>query len=632
MSGRGGALGRVALVSEHASPLATLGGVDSGGQNVYVGQLARHLAARGWHVDVLTRRADRGADRIVPIADGARVVHIDAGPPERVRKEMLLPFMPDFVDGVLVFCRREGRPYDLLHANFFMSALVAAEVKRALGTPFVVTFHALGRVRRIYQGAADGFPDVRFSIEERAAAEADRIIAECPQDEDDLVTMYGGDPSRIRIVPCGFDPGELWPVPKAEARRRLGISAEERVVLQLGRMVPRKGVEDAIRGFARVVRDQGIDARMLVVGGETDSPDPVATPEIGRLVAVADEEGIMDAVTFTGNCCRDRLRDYYSAADVFVTLPWYEPFGITPVEAMACGTPVVGSAVGGVKYSIVDGETGYLVPPRDPDAVAEKLARLLTDEPLRALLARQCVRRANRLFTWAGVAEEVSGIYAEVLGSYGRAGSSETRQLAAVDAAWLTSVGTMERSRELLRGFVVEAANQLAECFIRGGKVLIAGNGGSDADAQHMAAEFLGRYLDAEREGLPAMALTANGPAVTAWSNDVGFEDAFARQVRALGRRDDVLVGISTSGDSRNLVRAFAAAHDAGMSTIALLGREGGALREHADIAIVVPSRETPRIQEVHGLIVHLLCGLVEDHLAQAHVPIQTAEAQPAGI
>ncbi|HEY3317023.1 MAG TPA: glycosyltransferase family 1 protein [Coriobacteriia bacterium] len=425
-------LGRIALVSEHASPLAALGGVDSGGQNVYVDQVARHLGAAGWMADVLTRRDDPRLPEIVGLGDGARVVHIAAGPQETVRKEKLLPHMPAFTRGVLAFCLREGRPYDLLHANFFMSGLVSAEVKRLLGTPFVVTFHALGRVRRLHQGAADGFPDERFEIEERVAAEADRVIAECPQDEDDLTGLYGTDPGKVRVVPCGFDPAELWPVPRAEARCRLGLPSDERVVLQLGRMVPRKGVEDVVRGFARAVHGLGVPARLLVVGGETSAPDPAATPEIGRLMAVADDEGVAERVTFTGNRGRDALRDYYSAADVFVTCPWYEPFGITPVEAMACGTPVIGSAVGGVKYSVADGETGFLVPPHDPVALAERLARLLADEPLRRRLSRECVKRANGLFTWRRVAAELAAVYAEVLEGRGGATSERIAAVAGV--------------------------------------------------------------------------------------------------------------------------------------------------------------------------------------------------------
>jgi glycosyltransferase involved in cell wall biosynthesis len=405
---------RLALISEHASPLALLGGADGGGQNVYVAQLASHLGELGYSVDVFTRRDRDDLPVVVPWSRGSRVVHVPAGPPRRVRKEELLPHMGEFTQFLLRFCRQHG-PYDLVHANFFMSALVAADVKRTLGTPFVVTFHALGKVRRLHQGDADAFPPQRLAIEERVVAEADAIIAECPQDREDLVGLYGAAPSRLRLIPCGFDPSELGPMDKAQARAALGLPADENLVLQLGRMVPRKGVDDVVRGLARLRRDHGVSARLLVVGGESREPDPAVTPEIGRLQGIAMAEGVADAVTFVGARGRGEIRPYYAAADVFVTTPWYEPFGITPVEAMACGTPVVGAAVGGIRYTVLDGRTGFLVPPRDPDALGQRLAVLLRDPGLRAEMGRHGARRAFGQFTWAHVARLTAALYQAVL-------------------------------------------------------------------------------------------------------------------------------------------------------------------------------------------------------------------------
>lgn len=403
---------RVAMISEHASPLACLGGADGGGQNVYVHQVARHLARRGWEVDVFTRRDDDTTPQEVPLGPGARVVHVPAGPPQRVRKEDLLPFMPSFTRFFLGYARRRG--YDLVHANFFMSALVAADARRAAGLPFVVTFHALGKVRRLHQKEADAFPAERLAIEERAVREADAIISECPQDEDDFIDHYDADPRKLRTIPCGFDPSEFGPMERASARRIVGVTGSEPVVLQLGRMVPRKGVDTVIRGLARLRHEHGIRARLLIVGGEAREPDPAATPEIGRLMRIAEEEGIAPAVTFTGARGRSELRAYYAAADVFVTTPWYEPFGITPVESMACGTPVIGAAVGGIKATVRDGETGFLVPPKDPDALAGRLATLLSDPSLRAWMSRNALRRANAHYTWATVADRVAEVYREV--------------------------------------------------------------------------------------------------------------------------------------------------------------------------------------------------------------------------
>lgn len=404
---------RVALISDHASPLAAVGGTDAGGQNVYVAELARHLAERAWDVEVLTRRDDPALPDVVSCGPRVRVVHVAAGPPAPVRKEDLLPYMEDFAGEARRRAALVG--YDVVHANFWLSGLVAAEMKRRSGTPFAVTFHALGRVRRQHQGAADRFPAARFAIEDRVVAEADAIVAECPQDRDDLLRLYGADPARIRTVPCGVDTSRFSPVPRDRARAALGLDPDEPIVLQLGRMVPRKGADNAIRGVAALRRRHGIPARLLVVGGESEEPDPVLTPEIGRLREVAEEEGIAGAVEFVGRRGGDSLRWYYSAADVFVTTPWYEPFGLTPLEAMACGTPVVGSRVGGIQFTVVDGETGFLVPPRDPDALADRLACLLRDPALRRAFGERAVRRARDRFSWSGVAAAVDRTYGRIL-------------------------------------------------------------------------------------------------------------------------------------------------------------------------------------------------------------------------
>jgi glycosyltransferase involved in cell wall biosynthesis len=297
-----------------------------------------------------------------------------------------------------------------------MSGVAALRLKRDLNLPFVVTFHALGKVRRLHQKEADQFPPERIGIERLLVRSADRIIAECPQDCDDLVSLYGADPSAIDIVPCGVDTGELRPGgPGARARLGLGLTVDDFVVLQLGRLVPRKGIDNVIRGIACHKQDHGIRARLLVVGGESDEPDPEKTPEIGRLEAIAEALGIRDQVIFTGRRARHLIGDYYSAADVFVTTPWYEPFGITPLEAMCCGTPVIGAAVGGIKHTVVDEVTGFLVPPRDPAALAERLARFYRNPELARAFGRAGIRHVSSRYTWRKVALDMSRTYETVL-------------------------------------------------------------------------------------------------------------------------------------------------------------------------------------------------------------------------
>jgi D-inositol-3-phosphate glycosyltransferase len=408
---------RIAIISEHASPLATLGGVDCGGQNVYVSELALALAERGHIVDVVTRRDDPALHPLLRWAPRVRIVHVDAGPARAVRKEELLVHMPAFGAELVRFVSSSGIRYDVAHANFFMSGVVAEALENATGTPFVMTFHALGRVRRLHQGEADSFPDERCVIEERLVARAAAVIAECPQDALDLTAFYRATADRLRIVPCGVDLEHFYPVPRERARRALGLEQNVPILVQIGRMVPRKGVDDVIRALGRLHRDHRIEARLLVVGGDEAGVQGPCAPELRRLRAITDEEGLRDAVTFVGRRGGDVLRYYYSAADAFVTAPWYEPFGITPLESMACGTPVIGAAVGGVKFSVVDGETGLLVPPHDPGAIAAAAARLFRDEPLRARMSRNAVARVRERFRWRDVAAEIDGVYDDVLAS-----------------------------------------------------------------------------------------------------------------------------------------------------------------------------------------------------------------------
>jgi D-inositol-3-phosphate glycosyltransferase len=607
---------RIAMISDHASPLATLGGVDAGGQNVYVAQVARRLAGLGDRVDVFTRRDDPDLPPVVDMAPGVRVIHVPAGPASAIDKEDLLPVMDEFTAWMTTRLRRSS--YDLIHANFFYSGLVAADLKASLGLPFVVTFHALGRVRRQFQAGSDRFPDERFAIEDRIVAEADRILAECPQDEEDLIRLYNADHERIAMIPCGYDPDEFAPMSRPLARMELGLDPTEPVLLQLGRMVPRKGVDNVIRAVAKLATEHGVRARLLVVGGATRDPDADAMPELARLAAIAEAEGVREQVTFVGRRDRAELKTYYNAADIFVSTPWYEPFGITPLEAMACGVPVVGSRVGGIKFSVRDGETGYLVPPDDPAALAERIAHLYHHPKLLAVLGQQAHRRVQDLFTWERVANGISAVYEEVFLESSLARHHVAERLATIDRRFEEALETLAQTRRRARGDLIEAADEITKVFARDGKVLIAGNGGSAAAAQHWAAEFVGRFLQHGRPGLPAIALGTDPSVMTAWANDVAFDDVFARQVQALARPGDLLIGLSTSGRSRNLVAAFEQARERGVTTLALLGGDGGELKGLADHLVLVPSRITQHIQEAHEVMIHILCELVESRLADA--------------
>lgn len=402
---------RIALISEHASPLAAAGGVDAGGQNIYVQHVAQSLAAAGHRVDVLTRRDSPAQLSTAPLVPGARVLHLNAGPARPVPKEELLPHMPEFTENAhRVFS--QGLPYDVIHANFFMSGWVGLALRQRHRVPLVTSFHALGLVRREHLGEADAFPEERLAIERMLAQQSDRVIAACPQDEADLMRLYGAPPDRMTNVPCGVDVSALRPGDRRQARERLGLPADEFIVLQLGRLVPRKGIDNVLQALALLPAGEGLPAaRLVVVGGGSSEPDETVTPEIGRLRRLAAELGIAERVQFAGRVGREHLRDWYVAADVFVTTPWYEPFGITPLEAMACGIPVIGSAVGGVQYTVQHGITGYLVAPRDPPALAARLDELRRKPGLGVALGRAGVRRVRTHFSWDEVAARLARVY-----------------------------------------------------------------------------------------------------------------------------------------------------------------------------------------------------------------------------
>jgi glycosyltransferase involved in cell wall biosynthesis len=393
---------KIDLVSEHASPLAAIGGVDAGGQNVHVAALAAGLAARGHAVTVHTRRDDDALPERVVLQDGYEVVHVAAGPPRVLPKDALLEHMPAFARVL----RRHwaGRPPDLVHAHFWMSGLASVEAAASLLTPVPVvqTFHALGSVKRRHQGAADTSPPDRIELERGLCRDVAHVVATC-SDEVFELRRLGLPSDRVSIVPCGVDTSLFTP------RGPVAPRSDRPRLLVLGRLVERKGQDDAVRALAAVP-----EAELVVVGGPpADELD--ADPEVRRLRAVAVESGVADRVLFTGAVARADVPAWVRSADVVLAVPWYEPFGITPLEAMACGRPVVATAVGGLVDTVADGVTGDLVPPRDPAALGEALAALLPDAERRAAYGAAGARRARARYRWSRVVADTDTVYRQVL-------------------------------------------------------------------------------------------------------------------------------------------------------------------------------------------------------------------------
>ena len=391
------------MVSEHASPLATLGGVDSGGQNVHVASLAVGLGALGHQVVVHTRRESPLQPDTVSLAPGVDVVHVDAGPARPMPKDELFGHMDQFA-AALARCWRRWRP-DLVHAHFWMSGWAAQEAAWPLGIPLVQTFHALGVVKRRHQGPKDTSPPERFSVEERLALTADHVIATCSDEAFELARM-GCSAGRTSIVPCGVDVDLFRPDPAA--RPRLG---RRRRLLVVSRLVERKGIGDAVRALAEV------EGAELVVAGGPPSSELASDPEATRLTQLARRLGVVDRVELRGQVERPQLPALYRSADVVVCVPWYEPFGIVPLEAMACGVPVVATAVGGQVDTVVDGVTGVHVPPRYPDALTQALVGLLADRRRRGSLGRAGVERARGRYSWPRVSAATLASYQRLVGT-----------------------------------------------------------------------------------------------------------------------------------------------------------------------------------------------------------------------
>ncbi len=601
---------RIAMVSEHASPLAALGGVDAGGQNVHVAALARALGRRGHEVEVYTRRDGPDLPERVPLGQGATVVHVPAGPPRPMPKDELYPLMTRFGRWMARDWAMHGRP-DVVHAHFWMSGLAALQATAGTGIAVAQTFHALGTVKRRHQGAADTSPPQRLDCERHLAAHADLVLATCTDELHELARM-DAPAERLTVVPCGVDTAHFAPGHTDRAGRPPRL-------LAVGRLVERKGFDTAIRALVQL---PGVE---LVVAGGPPGEELGRDPEARRLLGLARELGVVDRVRLVGQVPHGQMPALYRSAHVVLSTPWYEPFGITPLEAAACGVPVVGSAVGGLLDTVDDGVTGRLVPPRDPAAGADAGAGLLADPARAARWGGAGRRRALERYDWSCVGAATEEELHRVARRPAAAAPAPQPRTAPPDptSLWLDEhTAQLDEGMRALAGrseLVESWGRQLATVLSAGGRLLAVGNGGSAAEAQHLTGEIVGRFLQ-DRRPFSAVALCAESSSLTAILNDYGVEEVFARQVEAHGRPGDILVVLSTSGRSPNVLAAAKRAHDVGLTVWALTGPEPNPLAGTADEVLAVPAGSTAAVQEVHLVAVHALCAAM-DRALLAQVP-----------
>ncbi len=408
---------RIAMLSVHTCPLAMLGGKKTGGMNVYVRDFSRELGRQGILVDVFTRSQDDCAPRIKhDLGNGGRVIHIAAGPEKPIPVDQVANYLDEFTAGVLQFAASEDIEYDLIHSHYWLSGLVADKLRDVWQRPIVHMFHTLGHMKnQIAQSDNQRASDARLAGEYKVMTLADKLIAATPAEEAQLIDLYNAQPGKIAIIPPGVDLERFQPIPKDVAKKQVGIPCGNTNILFTGRIEPLKGIDTMLRAMALIQarRPEVLhNACMAIIGGDPWADD--LDEEMARLQQLRTDLDIHDLVTFLGAKDQDLLPNYYAAAEMVVMPSHYESFGMVALEAMAMGTPVIASEVGGLAYLVKHGVTGYHVPSRDPEALAARIYELLSNHKCRQHLGQQA-RDYARQYDWANIVNRMMTVYEEVL-------------------------------------------------------------------------------------------------------------------------------------------------------------------------------------------------------------------------
>jgi D-inositol-3-phosphate glycosyltransferase len=408
----------VAMLSYHTCPLAILGGKDTGGMNVYVRDLTQELGREGVHVDVFTRSQDEHVPHVLhDLGFGNRVVHIPAGPETPIQKSDLIKYLPQFVEGIKAFAHEKGLTYDLIHSHYWLSGLAAESLQKDWDVPFVHMYHTLGEMKnRIAKTDAEKEGAYRIQGERQVLVAANRIVAATLAEKAQLEWLYKADSKKITVVPPGVDTTHFYPIPADEAKSFIGLPQNERMILFVGRIEPLKGVETVIRAMATLklanITSQH-PVHLAIIGGDPNASPEQMNVEMLRLQKLSHDLCMDRMIVFLGKRGQNTLPYYYSAAEVLVMPSHYESFGLVALEAMACGTPVVASQVGGLAFLVQDGVTGFSVPDQDPEALAEKLMEILGDSSKREQMGRNAAEYARK-YSWPIIAAQIKQVYDEI--------------------------------------------------------------------------------------------------------------------------------------------------------------------------------------------------------------------------
>lgn len=407
------------MLSYHTCPLATLGGKDTGGMNVYVHQLTRTLGKLGVRVDVFTRSQDEHVPHVLhDLGYHNRVVHIPAGPEVPLPKAELERYIPKFVQGIKSFAESKNIQYDLIHSHYWMSGLAAIELSQSWNIPFIHMFHTLVLMKnRIAQSPQEMEGEYRILGEKKVISKANRIIAATLAEKSQLEFLYEAPSSKISVIPPGVDTRHFYPIPKDEAKEVVGVPDDSHTILFVGRIEPLKGIDKLIQAIA-IIQNNGelrcCPHNLVIIGGEPNAKPEDMNAEMARLQDMVEDFGIENFVIFLGKQDQQMLPYYYSASEIVVMPSHYESFGMVALEAMACGTPVVASQVGGLAFLVRDGETGFVVPGNDVHLLAKRLIELIKDKELRNKLGNKSAEYAQ-LYAWENISEKMIEVYNQVL-------------------------------------------------------------------------------------------------------------------------------------------------------------------------------------------------------------------------
>lgn len=402
---------KIAIISYHTCPLATLGGKDTGGMNVYVRDLTMYLGQLGVHADVFTRSQDEHVPHILhDLGHGNRVVHIHAGPENPRPKQELQDYIKEFTNNILTFAQDKEIAYDLIFSHYWLSGLAALRLKKAWGVPVAHMFHTLAHLKnKIAASEEEKDGQYRIDGEMKVLKGADRIIVATRDEKENLLTLYSAKEKKIKIIPPGVDTAHFYPIPVDEAKEYIGMPRDEKMILFVGRIEPLKGIDTLIHAIAQM-RKADVLSRcphyLYIIGGNPEACGEDASKEMQRLQALCAELDLHDLVLFLGKRDQDSLQYYYSAAEMVVMPSHYESFGMVALEAMACGTPVIATQVGGLQHLVQDGETGFVIPNGDPDALEEKITVLICKEELKDQMSRNSVAYAQTL-NWDVIAKKL---------------------------------------------------------------------------------------------------------------------------------------------------------------------------------------------------------------------------------